>query len=78
MYKVLKEDALLTYLLNANSKYLIKWLNLYFFMGRTFEDLVKILIVCRRVAPYTPTRSCVHIGMLKKKEQKKKIKKNKE
>ena len=48
-------------------------------MGRTFEDLVKILIVCRRVAPYTPTRSCVHIGMLKKKkEQKKKIKKNKE
>jgi hypothetical protein len=24
----------------------------------------------RRVAPYTPTRSCVHIGVLKKKKKK--------
>jgi hypothetical protein len=33
----------------------------------------QINIVIRRVAPYTPTRSCVHIGVLKKKnkEQKK-------
>ena len=38
-------DALITYLLNANSNYLIKWLNLFFFMGRKFGDLVKILIV---------------------------------
>ena len=36
-------------------------------------------IYVRRVAPYTQTRSCVHIGMLKKKKsKKKKIKKNKE
>ena len=38
-------DALITYLLNANSNYLIKWLSLYFFMGRKFGDIVKILIV---------------------------------
>jgi hypothetical protein len=27
----------------------------------------------RRVAPYTPTRSCVHIGVLKKNKEQKKI-----
>ena len=26
----------------------------------------------RRVAPYTPTRSCVHIGVLKKKKKEQK------
>jgi hypothetical protein len=41
-------DALITYLLNANSNYLIKWLRLYFFMGRKFGDIVKILIVWKK------------------------------
>ena len=33
---------------------------------------------CRRVAPYTPTRSCVHIGVMKKKIKSKQDKINKE
>ena len=32
----------------------------------SFATRIKILF--RRVAPYTPTRSCVHIGVLKKKK----------
>jgi hypothetical protein len=48
MHEVLKRDTLIPYLLNANSNYLIKWLNLYFFMGRKFGDLVKILIVWKK------------------------------
>ena len=44
-----------------------------------FLKTLQILMKCRRVAPYTPTRSCVHIGVMKKKiKSKKKIKKNKE
>jgi hypothetical protein len=34
MYEVLKRGALIAYLLNVNSNYLIKWLNLCFFMGQ--------------------------------------------
>ena len=42
------------------------------FICRTTIDQIK----ARRVAPYTPTRSCVHIGVLKKNtEQKNKFKK---
>jgi hypothetical protein len=38
-----------------------------------------VLTTGRRVAPYTPTRSCVHIGVLKKKKIKSKTNKiNKE
>ena len=45
MYEVLKRGRTL---LNANSNYLIKWLNLYFFMGRKFGDIVKTLIVWKK------------------------------
>ena len=47
----------------------------FFFVVENFTANAVSVATCigdRRVAPYTPTRSCVHIGVLKKnKEQKK-------
>ena len=48
-------------------------------MNDCHPSICKIKDRCRRVAPYTPTRSCVHIGVLKKKKIKSKTNKiNKE
>ena len=48
-----------------------KILSIYF--NQELKAVYRVIRTHRRVAPYTPTRSCVHIGVLKKKnkEQKK-------
>ena len=42
----------------------LRYFPIYFILNHLFSTHSPEV---RRVAPYTPTRSCVHIGMLKKK-----------